>query len=323
MTLIWFVLVAVGLLSLTGVIWSLWKIWQERYSDRGVRYEKRIRDMSANMTVGRDIVTPERSFAHQASLNQWLGRQSFTLLLDHKLCRAGLSWLVADFLTATLLMGSGGLIFFWLIGSNIEMCLLVALLLGALPYVMLTYLERRRQQQLESQLPDVLEFIARAMQAGHAFSSALQMAATESPKPIGLEFQTAFGQVNLGMPVQQALTGLAQRIDCADMRYFSVAVLINREVGGDLAGLLRNVADLIRARLKLRLSIRAITAEGRISAWILGLLPFVLGGILVIFNPSYIAPLWQEPSGQRLVLYALVLMGFGILWMVQLTRVKL
>lgn len=323
MTLVWFSLVVVGLLSLAGVLWSLWQIWQERYSERGERFEKRIRDVTTSAAAGKEIVTPERRFARHQGLNAWLGRLSLMSQLDRKLCRAGVTWLVADFLLATLLIGSAGVILFLLSGSGIGMTLLAGVLVGALPYVTLTMLEHRRQKKLESQLPDVLEFIARAMQAGHAFNSGLQMAATESPQPIGAEFQTAFNQVNLGMPVQQALTGLAQRIDCPDMRYFSVAVLINREVGGDLAGLLRNVADLIRARLKLRLSIRAITAEGRISAWILGLLPFILAGTLVLLNPTYIAPLWQDTAGQRLVLYALVFMGFGILWMVRLTRVKI
>jgi tight adherence protein B len=323
MTLVWFILVVVGLLSLAGVLWSLWQIWQERYSERGERFEKRIKDVSILAAAGQEIVTPERLYARQEWLNQWLVTLILATKLDRKLCRAGLRWLVADFLLLTLLLAALGILLFLSFGASSVMVLLGTVLVGSLPYGLLSIFERRRQQKLESQLPDVLEFIARSMQAGHAFSSALQMAAAESPRPIGAEFQTAFNQVNLGMPVQQALTGLAQRIDCPDMRYFSVAVLINREVGGDLAGLLRNVADLIRARLKLRLSIRAITAEGRISAWILGLLPFILAGLLVVLNPTYIAPLWQDPAGQRLVLYALVFMGFGILWMVRLTRVKI
>lgn len=323
MTFIWFILVFVGLLSLAGVLWSLWNIWQEHYSERSERFKKRIKDVSNIAAVREDIVIKDRLLARYDPLNEWLARIPLTSILDQKLCRAGMIWLVGDFLAATLVMAIAGFLLFLAFDSVLWICLLAALLIGALPYALLSYLERRRQQKLESQLPDVLEFIARAMQAGHAFNSALQMAATESPQPIGFEFQTAFNQVNLGMPVQKAMKGLAQRIDCADMRYFSVAVLINREVGGDLAGLLRNVADLIRARLKLRLSIRAITAEGRISAWILGLLPFALAGILTLFNPTYIAPLWQEPVGQRLVLYALVFMGIGVLWMVQLTRVKI
>ena len=323
MTFVWFILVVVGLLSLAGVLWSLWQIWQERYSERGERFEKRIKDVSAMAAAGQEIVTPERAYARQEWLNQWLISLGLAKQLDRKLCRAGLRWLVADFLLVTLSLAVLACLLFLSFGASGVMVLLATVLIGSLPYGILSILERRRQLKLESQLPDVLEFIARSMQAGHAFSSALQMAAAESPQPIANEFQTAFNQVNLGMPVQHALSGLAERIDCADMRYFSVAVLINREVGGDLAGLLRNVSDLIRARLKLRLSIRAITAEGRVSAWILGLLPFILVGILAFLNPAYIAPLWQEPAGQRLILYALVLMGFGIIWIVRLSRVRI
>lgn len=322
MSLIWLILVSVGLLSLVGVVWSLRQIWQERYSQHSQRFEKRLHDVTAMSAAGQEITNRERQFSRLPWLHQRLMHWSWAERIDRKLSKAGVTWVVADFLLATTFMALVGLGIFTFFGASFAVSLIGMALIGALPYLLLTLLERRRQMKLESQLPDVLEFIARSMQAGHAFSSALQMAASESPEPIGSEFQTAFNQVNLGLPVQQALTGLAERIDCADMRYFSVAVLINREVGGDLAGLLRNVADLIRTRLKLRLSIRALTAEGRMSAWILGTLPFILGALLLVLNPDYIAPLWQDPVGQRLVLYVLVLMGVGILWMSRISRVK-
>lgn len=323
MTLVWFALVSVGLLSLSGVLWSLWKIWQERFSEDSKRFERRIQGVRLNAAAGHQITTRERLLARQDWLHQWLSRWTWMLRLDRELTRAGVSWLVVDMLLATLGMAALGLsLFAWLDASPL-VCLVGMLLIGGLPSIALSILERRHQSTLEYQLPEVLEFIARSMQAGHAFSSALQMAASESPAPIGKEFQTAFNQVNLGLPVQQALTGLAERIDCTDMRYFSVAVLINREVGGDLADLLRNVAELIRVRIKLRLSIRAMTAEGRVSAWVLGLLPFILGGLLFLINPGYIAPLWQEPAGRQWVLYALILMALGIFWMTRIARVKI
>lgn len=323
MTLVWFALVSVGLLSLAGVLWSLWKIWQERFSEDSKRLERRIQDVRLKAAAGQHITTRERLLARQGWLHQWLSRWQWMLLLDRQLSRAGVNWLVADMLLATLGMAALGFGLFAGLDASSWVCIGGMLLIGGLPLMTLNALERRRQSTLESQLPDVLEFIARSMQAGHAFSSALQMAASESPDPIGKEFQTAFNQVNLGLPVQQALTGLAERINCTDMRYFSVAVLINREVGGDLADLLRNVAELIRARIKLRLSIRAMTAEGRLSAWILGLLPFMLGGLMFLINPGYIAPLWQEPVGRQWVLFALVLMALGIFWMTRIARVKI
>jgi len=316
------VLLIVGAGAVGGVVWSLYQLWQERYSDRSQRVEKRLETLTAFAKRDKPATLQERPLSQWPWLNTQLMRWSPSQRLDHWLIRSGLKYTVSDLL---LTMLAGGvfmlLLMIWLGGGMLWSLLAVALGSSA-PLLLLKMQITRRQALLETQLPDVLDFIARAMQAGHAFNGALQMAASEAPQPIATEFLRTFNEVNVGMPIQQAMSGLAERIDCADMRYFAVSVVINREIGGDLSGLLKGVSALIRERLKLKLTVRSLTAEARASAWVLGLLPFVLGGLLLMLNHGYLDPLLNDPAGRRVLRDGLLLMAFGILWMKQLSKVR-
>lgn len=208
------------------------------------------------------------------------------------------------------------------IGSTFIAALIGAVIFAALPVLYLKTLVDRRQELMEEQLPNILDFISRGMQAGHTFVSSLQMAAEESPEPICSEFQLTFQEISFGKAIQSAMDDLARRVDCQEMRYFAVAVFINHEVGGNLAALLTSVAQLIRERLKLKLSIHALTGEARTSAWILGCLPFVVGFLLFIVRPEFVSLLWTDPQGRSMMFYTIVLMLIGIYWMSRLSRIK-
>ena len=132
--------------------------------------------------------------------------------------------------------------------------------------------------KIERQLPDALDLMTRALRAGHAFSSALKMAGEEMAEPIAGEFRTVHDEVNFGVSLEQALTHLSERVPLTDLRYFVVAVLIQRDSGGNLTEILGNLSQLIRERLKLLAKVKVLSSEGRMSAWILGLMPFFLAG---------------------------------------------
>lgn len=322
MDLIPIILIVVGSAALIGVGWSLYSIWQERYSERSQRVEKRLENLAEFAKREKPITLKHRALSQWSWLDTKLQEWPRAISLDQELMRSGFSYTVSDLFIAIGLCAG----FLWLIMTMANagfIWTLFGLLFGAsLPLLALRTVTARRQSKLEAQLPDVLDFIARAMQAGHAFNSALQMAASEAPEPIASEFKCTFNEVNVGMPMQQAMSDLAERIDCADMRYFAVSVVINREVGGDLSGLLKGVSSIIRERLKLKMTIKALTAEARMSAWILGLLPFILGGVLFLVSPGYLAPLFHDPTGRKMLVYGLILMGFGFLWMKWLSKVK-
>jgi tight adherence protein B len=147
------------------------------------------------------------------------------------------------------------------------------------------------------------------------------MVGEEMPEPIGGEFRITHEEVNFGISLQQALTNLAARIPSTDVRYFIIAVLIQRESGGNLTELLGSLAALIRERFKLLEKVRVLSAEGRLSAWILSLLPFCVAGIINLINPSFMQVLWTDPVGIKMVGTALTAMVFGVLWMRQIIRI--
>lgn len=199
--------------------------------------------------------------------------------------------------------------------------LVMATTLGSAIY----YLKLRGVQRIvtiEKQLPDALDLMVRAQQSGHAFVSALQITATESRAPISVELRKVFDEINLGMSVQSAMNHLAARVDSKEIRYFVVAVLIQNETGGNLADVLRKTATLIRERQKIAGVVRVLSAEGRISAWILSVMPFLLAFLLHLINPEFVSALWKDPLGLSMLGVSLGLMLVGVFWMSRLVQIK-
>ena len=199
--------------------------------------------------------------------------------------------------------------------------LLMATTLGSAIY----FLKLRGVQRIatiEKQLPDALDLMVRAQQSGHAFISALQITATETRAPISVELRKVFDEINLGMSVQSAMNHLAARVDSKEIRYFVVAVLIQNETGGNLADVLRKTATLIRERQKIAGVIRVLSAEGRISAWILSVMPFLLAFLLYMINPEFISALWKDEMGLVMLGVSFGLMLVGVFWMSRLVQIK-
>ncbi len=200
---------------------------------------------------------------------------------------------------------------------------LLAFVPGALlPLLYLLRLRARRFKAFEQQLPEVADLLSRALRAGHAFPVALQMAGDEMPAPIGPEFRRVSDQINFGVPMNEALATLVEQVPLTDMRYFIIAVLIQRESGGNLSEILENISLIIRDRLKLFGRIRVLSAEGKLSAWILGCLPFALATVIRLVNPGYMKVLWTDPAGVMMLGAAGVLMAIGLFWMRNVIRIR-
>lgn len=200
---------------------------------------------------------------------------------------------------------------------------LAALLAGGAVFPLRLYLARQsRLLAFEHQLPAALDLMVRALRAGHAFSATLGMVAEELPEPVAGEFRTAFDEVNFGLPLQDALHNLAARVPSVDLRYFVIAVLLQGNTGGNLTEMLDKLSGLMRARFKLQGTIRVLSAEGRLSAWVLGVLPFAAAGLLYLVNPKFMSTLWTDPAGLRLIGYAVAAALFGIFWMSRLVRIR-
>ncbi|TFW18274.1 type II secretion system F family protein, partial [Duganella callida] len=195
-------------------------------------------------------------------------------------------------------------------------------LAAALPWVALVRERAARLRKLEEQLPETADFLGRALRAGHSFANVMQMVGDEMPEPIAGEFKFAYEEVNYGVPMNEALHNLALRVPLTDLRYLVIAVLIQRESGGNLAEVFGNISRLIRARLKLLAQVRVMSAEGRMSAWVLGLLPLGVMALLTLLNAPYVRVLWTDPIGVHLLWYAGAIAMVGVLWMRRLIRIR-
>jgi len=256
------------------------------------------------------------------AVERWLEHLPRIRDYDRFVQQTGWPLTVAQVLVATLTLGSAIGLAALLLGLAPVPVLACGLLAMAFPQAVLLWKRQRHTRLLELQLPDALDLIARPMQAGHAFTSALQLASRESPHPMGTELGGVVRAIQYGASVQDALVQWASRVAGDDVRIFVTGVRIQTETGGNLAELMQHTASLIRERQKLRGTIRVLSAEGRISAWILALLPFVLAALMTALNPQFMSRLWHAPHGQRLVAAALLLMLAGMFWMWRLVQIR-
>jgi tight adherence protein B len=243
--------------------------------------------------------------------------------LDRILLQANLHWSVSDLLLSCVAAGAAS--FFTVTALLHQPFLLGALAAAGTAWLPLAYVLRRRARRLaklEQQLPDALDLLARALRAGHAFGAGLQMIGDEMAEPIASEFRFVHDEINFGVSLEQALSNLSVRAPITDLRYFVVAVLIQRDSGGNLTEVLNNLSRLIRQRLKLYWHVRVLSAEGRMSAWLLSLLPFAIGGLMSVFNPAFMAPLWTDPLGVSIVRSMLISMACGILLLRKIIRIR-
>lgn len=198
----------------------------------------------------------------------------------------------------------------------------IALGIGAIPLLAALRRKAHRQERIVQQLPEALELISRALRAGHSLPSSLKMVADEIADPLGGEFLILFNEITYGVPMQIALKNLAERLPGSDAGFFVVSALIQRETGGNLSELVDTSARIIRERLRLLEQVKVFSAEGRLSAWILSLLPFGLGGVLYIVNPDFMGVLWADSNGLKMLCAVAVLMAAGIVWMRSVIRIR-
>jgi tight adherence protein B len=306
------------------MIEGAWLWWSGAHGGAARRIAKRLRMMAASGNGGSERVDilKRRVYSRYPALEKQLRRIGRLALLDRLLLQAGVSWSVAQFLGASLAALAAGL----LVPRMLYMPLLagvgVLALLGAAPWLMLMRTRAARLRKLEEQLPEAADFLGRALRAGHSFANVMQMVGEEMPEPIAGEFKFAYEEINYGVPMNEALHNLAMRVPLTDLRYLVIAVLIQRESGGNLAEVFSNISRLIRARLKLLAQVRVMSAEGRMSAWVLGLLPLGATGVMMLTNPAYISVLWTDPIGVQLMWYALAAAAGGVLWMRKVIRIR-
>jgi tight adherence protein B len=236
--------------------------------------------------------------------------------------QSGLTWTVARLLGTCIVLPPLVLIVGALFAVPLVFTAIGAALSAMLPVLYVQHRRNKRIRTLERQLPDVCDMLARALRSGHAFTGAIDMVSTEFAEPMSGEFRITFDEINYGVSISEALANLATRVPIRDLRYFVIAVVIQRETGGNLSEVLEGIAALIRERFKLFDKVRVLSAEGKMSAWVLGLLPFGTGALMMLGNPGFLDVLWQDPAGIRMVGVMLVSMVFGVFWMRHIAKIR-
>lgn len=224
-------------------------------------------------------------------------------------------------LVCAVLAGTGlaGSLFF---GLHPALVLLVALALATVPILWLLWRRRRRLKTFGVQLPEALDMLARALRAGQSLSAGFNMVASEMHPPLGKEFARVFEEQNLGVPLEDSLKSLTDRVPNLDLKFFATAVVLQRQTGGDLAEILDKISRLIRERFQIWGQIQALTGEGRLSGVVLLALPVVLFLVMLKLNYDYVMVLFNDPMGKKMLIGAVILQLFGALVIRKIVNIR-
>lgn len=305
------------------LVWGVYVGWSAHRSPEAERVARRLRSVIGGEAKASDVtIVKERRLSAHPDIDVLLRRLPGMKRLDRMLLQAGAGYLLARLLgICTGLFVLGLLLGAWL-GLPGATLVLTGAAVGALPLLHLARAKSARLAKFERQMPEALDMMSRAMRAGHAFPTALKLVGDEVGAPLGEEFKAAFDEVNFGVAMGDALNNLAQRVPSMDLQYFVVAVLIQRETGGNLTELLSSISAIIRDRQKLLGQVRVLSAEGRMSAWVLCLLPFAAGAMMYATNPETMGVLVTDPAGRKLLGGAAAMMVLGVLVIRKLVRLR-
>jgi tight adherence protein B len=262
---------------------------------------------------------------NQSLIERILGYFNITGRAEAAIKQAGLEWTVERlFILTALGAGVVGLFAAMLVRT---LPLTGRLLLGgcigaALPYLSVMRKRSKRLAAFEEQLPEALDFLARSMRAGHAFSISLEMMSEEMPDPVGIEFRTLFNEQNLGAPLDLALKNLTERVPLLDARFFASAVLMQRQTGGNLSEILTRLAYVIRERFRLKGQVRAASAHGRMTAAILTAMPIVTMFALLVVAPGYLQGMAADEDGRRLIIGCIIAQVIGNVCIRKIIKIK-
>ena len=290
--------------------------------------EDRVRRRLRNLALAEseapsfDLLLAQSSMSQVPWFNRMLERARFAAHLKRTIRQAEVKGTPGTFLLLAAVLGLAGLYAGLAATGNWWMALPLGGGAGYLPFFWLDRKKKARMDAFHKQLPEVLDLMSRALKAGHTFGGAMRMVADEFDDPVGGEFRKTIDEINYGMDVDRALNNLLARVDVADLKFFAVSVNIQRETGGNLAEIVENIARLVRERFVLFGKVRVLSAEGRLSAWLLSALPFAVTLILYLINPDYMSLMWTTELGQQMSYGAVIGMAFGMWCMRRLVRIK-
>jgi tight adherence protein B len=291
------------------------------FSDRqGEELRRRLQSLGGTESAGMTLLRQGRLAANSA-VDSMLRGIPLAERLEHLIEQAQIDITVARLLTYSAIAGvSGAGVGFLMMGPPLAP-ILGMLGLGA-PVFVVWAIRQQRSVKLSEQLPDALDMMSRSLRAGHALPSSFKLVATEMPPPVSIEFARAFEEQNLGLAFERAVVQMTRRApNNGDLKLFAVSVIIQKETGGNLVEIIEKIAETIRSRYRFYGKLRALTAEGRVSAWVIGALPFLAGMATLLVNPQYMSALVDKPLGHIFLFYALGSWVFGVFLLRKMAQV--
>jgi tight adherence protein B len=256
------------------------------------------------------------------ALDSLLRRSSRISDLQKMLAQADMSLRAGNFLGISALVGVAATILAYGISKRVEVAW-IALLVGCIvPYSYTSIRRNKRFEKFEELFPEAIDTLARAVRAGHAFTTALEMITAEVAEPVAGEFRQLYEEQKYGMPVRDALMNLTDRMPLVDVKFFVTAVMLQRETGGNLAEILDNLSYVIRERFKIQRQVRVYTAQGRLTmALLMGMPPIIVTAMLLL-NPAFIRPLFVDPIGHFLLFAGIILQTIGYFVIRKIIRIQ-
>jgi tight adherence protein B len=256
------------------------------------------------------------------AVKRWLPRRE---MLRNRLTRTGYDIRISNFLlVSALVVVILGIVGVRVVGFQLLIVVPLAISLGiGVPYALICLLGNRRMDRFNRQFPEAIDIMVRGLRAGMPLGDSIQIVGNEFPAPVGLEFRTIDRAVTMGQPMDVALADAARRVTTQEFQFFVVSLALQRETGGNLSETLDNLADILRRRRQMRLKIKAMSSEARASAWIIGMLPFVMFFVIMAVRANYVTPLFTDPRGIIMVSCGILSIAMGIFVMNKMMRFEI
>ena len=308
------------------VVYALYLITSRKSDAKRALLNERLAEAIRSSAQSTDL---EVQLARQELLSEipWVNRSLLKLQITSRIKRmidqADLQITVMRLFLFTAIAATLGFLAASMITLSYPLMALFGLIAGAFPFLHVISKRKKRLKKFLQLLPDALDLMSRGISAGHAFTEALQMVATEMPEPISTEFRKTYDEQNLGLSLKLALANLVQRVPLLDLRMCVTAIMIQRETGGNLSELLEKVAYTIRERFRIMEDLKTLTLSSRWSAWLLCALPIFLAIYMSVMNPTYMEVMWRDPRGHNLLFIAAVMQILGMLMVQKIMKIKI
>jgi len=289
-------------------------VWVLAPSKRQADIQRHLKDIG-NLATGDAAgvsILRQQALSSIPWVNRLLSLSPVSFRLHRFMLQAGSKWTAGALILGSLLLATFVTAAATLLISSFPIALAVGIVAGYLPFGYVLLKRDSRFRRFDAQLPEAIDLIARALRAGHSVMSAVEVVAQETSEPICSEFRIVFEEQNLGLPIREAMLNLVERMPIEDVRFLATAILVQKETGGNLAEILDKASAVMRERLRLKGQLRIYTAQGRMTGWVLCLLPFFVFIVINFVNHDYEKRLWTDPIGVRLLYAGLIMMALGI-----------